>query len=308
MRGLTVHANAEMIDCGVVDARFESYRACLQIIRGVQTEHALGTIQHTGCDKRLCAFSNFLTRLKHKTNLSAERVSVLRQDFRGTQKAGRVRIMTAGVHDACILRTVCTLMRLLNGQRVDIRTQNQHFSVVLCALQRAEHAGYAYARVRNAELVQFLLNALCRAEFLQAQLRVPVKFPTDGYDVVLRFRCGFLYIHDGFSSCLSVFRFDLITQTFQTVECIEQRLVLLGKMQANQVVDRLTEKARSGNRAYADIMRQILAERKIALVAELGNIKQNIVRALRSVWAILRSSRPFRNRSFLCVYLACRSS
>ena len=65
------------------------------------------------------------------------------------------------------------------------------------------------------------------------------------------------------------------------VECIEQRLVLLGKMQANQVVDRLTEKARSGNRAYADIMRQILAERKIALVAELGNIKQNIVRALR---------------------------
>ncbi len=116
---------------------------------------------------------------------------------------------------------------------------------------------------------------------LQAQFRVLMKFPTDGYDVVLRFRCGFLYIHDGFSSCLSVFRFDLITQTFQTVECIEQRLVLLGKMQANQVVDRLTEEARARNRAYADIMRQILAERKIALVAELGNVEQNIVRALR---------------------------
>ena len=78
-----------------------------------------------------------------------------------------------------------------------------------------------------------------------------------------------------------MFRFDLITQTFQTVECIEQRLVLLGKMQANQVVDRLTEEARSRNRAYADIMRQILAERKIALVTELGNVEQNIVRALR---------------------------
>ena len=52
-------------------------------------------------------------------------------------------------------------------------------------------------------------------------------------------------------------------------------------MQANQVVDRLTEEARSGNRAYANIMRQILAERKIALVAELGNVEQNIVRALR---------------------------
>ena len=76
-----------------------------------------------------------------------------------------------------------------------------------------------------------------------------------------------------------MFRFDLITQTFQTVECIEQRLVLLGKMQANQVVDRLPEEARARNRAYADIMRQILAERKIALVAELGNVEQNIVRA-----------------------------
>ena len=78
-----------------------------------------------------------------------------------------------------------------------------------------------------------------------------------------------------------MFRLNFVPKRFQTVECIEQRLVLLGKMQANQVVDRLTEKARSGNRAYADIMRQILAERKIALVAELGNIKQNIVRALR---------------------------
>lgn len=88
-----MHANAEMIDCGVVDARFKSYRACLQIIRSVQTEHALGTIQHTGCDKWLCTFSDFLSRLKHKTDLSAERISVLRQDFRGTQKAGRVRVM-----------------------------------------------------------------------------------------------------------------------------------------------------------------------------------------------------------------------
>ena len=154
--------------------------------------------------------------------------------------------MAAGVHNACILRAIDALVRLLNGQRVDIRTQNQHLAVVLCALQRAEHAGLAYTRVRNAELVQFLLNTLCGAEFLQAQFGVLMKFPTDGYDVVLRFRCGFLYVHDGFSSCLSVFRFDLITQTFQTVECIEQRLVLLGKMQANQVVDRLTEEARAG--------------------------------------------------------------
>lgn len=78
-----------------------------------------------------------------------------------------------------------------------------------------------------------------------------------------------------------MFRFDLITQTFQTVECIEQRFVLFRKVQTDQVIDRLPEEARARNRAYADIMRQILAERKIALVAELGNVEQNIVRALR---------------------------
>lgn len=105
-----------------------------------------------------------------------------------------------------------------------------------------------------------------------------------------------------------MFRFDLITQTFQTVECIEQRLVLLGKMQANQVVDRLPEEARARNRAYADIMRQILAERKIALVAELGNVEQNIVRALRVGMGDFEIVQTLEEQILLCVYLACRPS
>ena len=74
--------------------------------------------------------------------------------------------MAAGVHHTGILRAVGALVRLLNRQRIDIRTQNQHLAVVLCALQRAEHAGFAHARVRNAELVQFLLNTLRGAELL----------------------------------------------------------------------------------------------------------------------------------------------
>ena len=195
-----MHANAEVIDRGVVDARLETDRARLQIIRRVQTEHTLGAVQHTGFNERLCALAYLFTWLEYQTNFTAERVSVLRQDFRGTQKASRVRVMAAGVHDTRILRAVGALVRFLDGQSVDVGTQDQHFSVVLFAFQRAEHAGFAHARVRNAEFVQFFLNALCGAEFLQAQLRMLVKFPTDGNDVVLRFRCGFLYVHDGFSS------------------------------------------------------------------------------------------------------------
>ena len=114
-----------MIDCGVVDARFESHRACLQIVCRVQTEHALGTLQHTGCDKRLCAFSDFLTRLKHKTDLSAERVSVLRQDFRGTQKAGRVRIMAAGVHGAVFGLKFQSVASRIRSASMSVRSSTQ---------------------------------------------------------------------------------------------------------------------------------------------------------------------------------------
>ncbi len=71
-------------------------------------------------------------------------------------------------------------------------------------------------------------------------------------------------------------------------------------MQANQVVDRLTEEARSRNRAYADIMRQILAERKIALVTELGNVEQNIVRALRVGMGDFEIVQTFQEQILFC--------
>ena len=77
-----------------------------------------------------------------------------------------MRIMAASVHDACILRAIDALMRFLDGQRIDVRPQNEHFSVLLFAFQRAEHAGFAHARVRDAEPVQLFLNALRGAELL----------------------------------------------------------------------------------------------------------------------------------------------
>ena len=81
-------------------------------------------------------------------------------------------------------------------------------------------------------------------------------------------------------------------------------------MQANQVVDRLTEEARAGNRAYTDIMRQILTERKIALVAELGNVEQNIVRALRIGMGNLQIVQTLEEQLlfFVCTWPASRRS
>ena len=166
----------------------------------------------------------------------------------------------------------------VDGERVDVRAQDDGSSALLFAAQRAEHAGLPDTGVRDAEPVKLLFNPLRGAEFLHAQLGMLMKFPTDGNDAVARrLRC-FPYVHDT-SSLL--FRLDLRVQTFQTVQRLEQRLVLLRKMQTDKMVDRLAEKARTRYRAHAGIMRQILAEFEIALVAELGNVEQHIIRALR---------------------------
>ena len=45
---------------------------------------------------------------------------------------------------------------------------------------------------------------------------------------------------------------DLFAQEFEAVQRVIQRFVLLGKMQADEVVDRLAEEARARHRADAD--------------------------------------------------------
>ncbi len=75
--------------------------------------------------------------------------------------------MAAGVHHTGILEQCRRLVRLLNRQCHRYPPQGtRHLAVVLCALQRAEHACFAHACVRDAELVQFLLNALRPVELL----------------------------------------------------------------------------------------------------------------------------------------------
>ena len=166
MGGFTVHLDAEMVDGGVVQTRLEADRAGSQIVRGMQAEHALRAVQHARRDKRLCALPDLLCRLKHQPHLAPEGVLVLREDLRAAEQAGRVRIMAAGVHDAGILRAVRAFMRLLDGERVDVRAQDDGSAALLFAAQRAEHAGLPDTGVRDAEPVKLLFDPLRGAEFL----------------------------------------------------------------------------------------------------------------------------------------------
>ena len=76
-------------------------------------------------------------------------------------------------------------------------------------------------------------------------------------------------------------RLDLFAQISESVERLEERFVLFGEMQADEVVDRLAEKARAGYGTDADFARQVFAEGKVGFVAEFGDVQQDVIRALR---------------------------
>ena len=74
---------------------------------------------------------------------------------------------------------------------------------------------------------------------------------------------------------------NLLADILQTVERLVQRLVLLREVQTDQVIHRLTEEARAGHRADAHVAREHLAELEVGVKAELGDIEQDVIRALR---------------------------
>ena len=60
-------------------------------------------------------------------------------------------------------------------------------------------------------------------------------------------------------------------------------LILLGKVAADGMIDRRTEEAGARHDSNAHQPDQIFTEFQIAVVAELGNVQQDIVCALRIV-------------------------
>ena len=72
-------------------------------------------------------------------------------------------------------------------------------------------------------------------------------------------------------------------QALQPVQRLRKRLILLGKVETDEMIDRLTEEAGTWHSPNDHQPVQILAEFQIAVVAEFGNIQQDIVRSLRVV-------------------------
>ena len=70
----------------------------------------------------------------------------------------------------------------------------------------------------------------------------------------------------------------LLPDIGKAVQSLIKRLVLLCKVQADEVIDRFPEKARSRYCPDTDKPCQILTEYLIGFITKLGNVKQNIIR------------------------------
>ena len=83
-----------------------------------------------------------------------------------------------------------------------------------------------------------------------------------------------------FSACLP--SRDFLPDALQAVQRFVEGLVFLGKMQADQMIHRLAEEAGAGDCAHAHIPGKDLAEFQVGVEAELGDVQQDVVCALRS--------------------------
>ena len=69
----------------------------------------------------------------------------------------------------------------------------------------------------------------------------------------------------------------------QTVQRLAERVVVLGEMETDQVVDGFPEEAGARHRADADLPGQVFAELEIGFIAVLADVQQNVIGALRLV-------------------------
>lgn len=108
-----------------------------------------------------------------------------------------------------------------------------------------------------------------RAVILACKKPLPVGYRQRHFHFLLFLLCAFF--RDPFSQC------------FQTVECLVQSIIFLGKVEPDQMIDRLPEKAGARYSAYADLGSQILTELQIAVITERRDVQHHIIRALRDV-------------------------
>ena len=94
---------------------------------------------------------------------------------------------------------------------------------------------------------------------------------------------------------------QLFSQITQAVQGLEEGVLLLGEVEADEVVHRLPEEAGAGDGAHAHLPGQVLAEGEVAVIAKLRDVQQDVIGPLGVGVGSFKSSSPRRNRSRLRV-------
>ena len=153
-------ADGEVVHGGVVAAGAQPHGAGGKVRGCVQAKNAVRAVEHVRGNERARALTDLFGGLEEKTHLAAEVRAVCAQDLCRAEKACRVRVVAAGMHHARGLGTVRHVVRLLNGQGVNIRAQHADARAAACAVQAGDDGGLAAdALMRDAAFVKLALDA-----------------------------------------------------------------------------------------------------------------------------------------------------
>ena len=146
-----------------------------------------GIFQHAGGNHVLAALENFLRRLEHELDRTAQFRFVGFQDFRRTQQHGGVHIVTAGVHPS-VLAGEIHVGFLGNGQGVHIRPKQQNFPAGLADGCNKSRFSTLMDGITHLRKCRFYIRLRFRQ--VKSGFRVGVKPQTMGFDFLLK-RFGF---------------------------------------------------------------------------------------------------------------------
>ena len=109
-------------------------------------------------------------------------------------------VVAAGVADALVLGAVGDpFLQVLHPQSVRICPEGDGPAIALFSVDPGVDTGLSHPPVRNAGLIQLLFDALCRAIFLKARLRMGVEISPQSDEIVPFFFNVWLDSHYSFS-------------------------------------------------------------------------------------------------------------
>ena len=187
MTGLAVHHDIEAVgrrQGGTVDEA-EAADGHLWVVMEAQRHIDLRPVHHAVGDHGAHAADGFFGWLEHQLHGSGELRRQVLQQRGDAEQGGRVYVVAAGVHQAGVGAGEGQAGRLLDRQRVHIRSDCQHWARA-AAVNQAYDAGFTHLRLMlDAEPCQFGRDDARGANLLEGEFGMGMDVAPDLYQLWL---------------------------------------------------------------------------------------------------------------------------